>query len=49
MGKKWIPTTDIELAAFARKWKAGLENPANVTAFGWKQVEVTAGRAAARI
>jgi hypothetical protein len=33
--KDWIPERDLELAAFARKWKAGLEDPANVTAFGW--------------
>jgi hypothetical protein len=40
--REWRPSTDIELAACARKWKTGLENPANVTAFGWKQAEVTA-------
>jgi hypothetical protein len=30
----WILSPGVELAAFARKWTAGLENPANVTVFG---------------
>jgi hypothetical protein len=28
------------LADLCQKWKTGLENPANVTAFGWNQTEV---------
>jgi hypothetical protein len=29
------------------KWKTGLENPANVTAFGWKQMSGPKKRIAA--
>lgn len=42
----WIPEQDLEVAEFARKWKAGLENPADVTAFDWKQADVNAALAA---
>jgi hypothetical protein len=39
---KWPPLKEQDLASLCRKWKAGLENTANVTAFGWKQKEVDA-------
>jgi hypothetical protein len=34
--RDWIPATDIELAAFARAWKEGLQSRANAEAFGWE-------------
>jgi hypothetical protein len=37
----WLPSREQDLADLCQKWKAGLENPANVTNFGWKQAEVT--------
>jgi hypothetical protein len=37
----WLPSREQDLADLCQKWKAGLENAANVTAFGWKQAEVT--------
>jgi hypothetical protein len=36
----WLPTREHEFAELCQKWKAGLGNPANVTAFGWRQAEV---------
>ena len=36
----WLPSREHDLADLCQKWKTGLENPANVTAFGWKQAEV---------
>jgi hypothetical protein len=37
----WLPSREQDLADLCQKWKAGLNNPANVTNFGWKQAEVT--------
>jgi hypothetical protein len=37
----WLPSREQDLADLCQKWKAGLENPANVTNFGWNQAEVT--------
>jgi hypothetical protein len=37
----WLPSREQDLADLCQKWKAGLENAANVTAFGWKQAEAT--------
>jgi hypothetical protein len=37
----WLPSREQDLADLCQKWKTGLENPANVTAFDWKQAEVT--------
>jgi hypothetical protein len=36
----WLPAREQDLADLCQKWKTGLENQANVTAFGWKQAEV---------
>jgi hypothetical protein len=38
--KRWIPDRDLELAAFAQVWKAGISSRATVEAFGWKTEEV---------
>jgi hypothetical protein len=46
MAVNWIPQALLELAAFCRKWKTNLEDPANLTAFGWNQQEVAACLAA---
>jgi hypothetical protein len=37
----WLPSREQDLADLCQKWKTGLENPANVAAFEWKQAEVT--------
>jgi hypothetical protein len=37
----WLPSREQDLADLCQKWKAGLENPANITNFGWNQTEVT--------
>ena len=37
----WLPSREQDLADLCQRWKVGLENPANVTNFGWKQAEVT--------
>jgi hypothetical protein len=37
----WVPTAEAALAELCQNWKAGMEDPAQVTAFGWKQEEVT--------
>jgi hypothetical protein len=37
----WLPSREQDLADLCQKWKTGLENPANITAFDWKQAEVT--------
>ena len=37
----WRPSREQDFVDLCQKWKAGLENPANVTAFDWKQAEVT--------
>ena len=42
MSTGWLPHREQELAGLCQKWKTGLENPANVTAFGWNQAAVTA-------
>jgi hypothetical protein len=36
----WLPSREQDLADLCQKWKAGLENQANTTAFGWKPAEV---------
>jgi hypothetical protein len=36
----WLPSREQDLADLCQKWKAGLENAANITAFGWEQAEV---------
>jgi hypothetical protein len=36
----WLPSREQDLADLCQKWKTGLENPANITNFGWKQAEV---------
>jgi hypothetical protein len=35
----WLPAREQDLADLCQKWKAGLGNPANIAAFGWKQAE----------
>jgi hypothetical protein len=35
----WLPTGEQNLVDLCKRWKAGLEKPANVTAFEWKQAE----------
>jgi hypothetical protein len=45
-GSDWLPTREQDLADLCQKWKAGLSDAANVSAFGWKQAEVTAAVAA---
>jgi hypothetical protein len=42
MATSWVPQALLEFAAFCKKWKAVLENAANVSAFGWVQAAVTA-------
>jgi hypothetical protein len=37
----WLPSREQDLADLCQKWKTGLGNPATVTAFDWKQAEVT--------
>jgi hypothetical protein len=37
----WLPSREQDLADLCQKWKTGLENPANIAAFGWNQTEVT--------
>jgi hypothetical protein len=37
----WLPSREQNLVDLCQKWKTGLENPSNVTNFGWKQAEVT--------
>jgi hypothetical protein len=41
-GSDWLPTREQDLADLCQKWKTGLSDAANVTAFGWKQADVTA-------
>jgi hypothetical protein len=36
----WLPAREQDLEDLCQRWKLGLGNPVNVTAFGWKQVEV---------
>ncbi|MDR2418855.1 MAG: hypothetical protein LBD79_07350 [Treponema sp.] len=36
----WLPLREQDLVDLCLKWKAGLEKPANVSAFEWKQAEV---------
>jgi hypothetical protein len=35
----WLPTREQDLVDLAEKWKAGLADPAKITAFGWEQAE----------
>ena len=37
----WLPSREQDLADLCQKWKAGLDNQAHITNFGWKQAEVT--------
>jgi hypothetical protein len=41
-GSDWLPHREQDFTDFCQKWKAGLSDAASVTAFGWKQAEVTA-------
>ncbi|GMO51924.1 MAG: hypothetical protein Pg6C_17030 [Treponemataceae bacterium] len=36
----WLPSREQDLVDLCQKWKAGLENQANTTVFGWKAAEV---------
>jgi hypothetical protein len=36
----WIPVQILLFVALCMKWKEGLENVANITAFGWLQTEI---------
>jgi hypothetical protein len=45
MSIDWLPTWEQDFVDLCQKWKAGLEYPANVTAFDWKQVETAAALA----
>jgi hypothetical protein len=38
----WIPTREQDLVDLCEKWKAALEDPAKITAFGWAEAEVAA-------
>jgi hypothetical protein len=42
MANNWVPHALLAFVEFCKKWKAVLENTANVTAFGWLQQAVTA-------
>jgi hypothetical protein len=35
----WLPSREQDLTDLCQKWKAGLENPTNVTNFSWNQTE----------
>jgi hypothetical protein len=37
----WLPPREQDLVDLCQKWKRGLENQANGTAFDWKQAEIT--------
>jgi hypothetical protein len=41
-GTSWLPRREQDFADLCAKWKAALEDPAVVAAFGWEQGEVTA-------
>ncbi|MDR1216068.1 MAG: hypothetical protein LBK25_05235 [Treponema sp.] len=41
-GASWLPRGEQDFFDLCQKWKNGLNNPANVAAFGWDQAEVTA-------
>jgi hypothetical protein len=36
----WLPGVELKLVEVCEVWQAGLGNPQNVTAYGWKQTEV---------
>jgi hypothetical protein len=38
----WMPKKEQDLVDLCGKWKIELEKPANITAYGWAQTEVTA-------
>jgi hypothetical protein len=38
----WLPHREQDFTDLAQKWKAGLSDAANVTAFDWKQAEAAA-------
>jgi hypothetical protein len=40
--KNWLSGGEQNFADLCQRWKNGLGNPANVTAFGWNQTDVTA-------
>ncbi|MHC6203570.1 hypothetical protein ACYULU_10295 [Breznakiellaceae bacterium SP9] len=37
----WLPPREQDLVDLCQRWKTGLENPANVTNFDWKQADMT--------
>jgi hypothetical protein len=37
----WLPSREQDLADLCKKWKAELEDPATVSAFGWNQADCT--------
>ncbi|MDR2738730.1 MAG: hypothetical protein LBB68_02730 [Treponema sp.] len=41
----WLPSREQDFADLCKKWKAGLEAPAVVSAFGWNQADCTAAAA----
>jgi hypothetical protein len=45
-GESWLPTREQSLVDLCDKWARGLKSQPNITAFGWKQAEVTATLAA---
>jgi hypothetical protein len=36
----WLPGVELKLVEVCEVWQAGLGNPQNVIAYGWKQTEV---------
>jgi hypothetical protein len=42
MSNDWIPPREQDFTDLCQKWKTGLENSANVTAYGWDQAECAA-------
>jgi hypothetical protein len=41
-GTSWLPRREQDFVDLCLKWKAALEDPAIVAAFGWNQTDVTA-------
>jgi hypothetical protein len=41
-GGDWLPHREQDFTDLCVKWKTGLADAANITAFGWNQTEVTA-------
>ena len=42
MSNDWIPPREQDLTDLCQKWKTGLSDAANITAYAWNQTEVTA-------